>query len=178
MTINEAELIDFKFDEITVIVSSRDAMVYGLGLGFGADPLDKAQLQYVYEDGLAVFPTMPVVLGSPGMWFAKAGLNWRKVVHGAQSLNIHLSLPLDEPLMASSIIAGVYDKGPEKGVIIDVERTIRLQNGELAATMVATYVCRGDGGFGGTSLQPVDSWALPECKPDAVIDISTLHNLH
>ena len=36
-------------------MSPRDAMLYSLGIGIGNDPLDKGQLQFVYEKDLSVF---------------------------------------------------------------------------------------------------------------------------
>jgi len=38
-------------------------MLYALGLGCGADPLDESQLQFVYEGRLKALPSMAVVLG-------------------------------------------------------------------------------------------------------------------
>ncbi|SDE74128.1 Acyl dehydratase [Salipiger thiooxidans] len=154
-------------------VTEKDAMLYALGLGIGSDPLDPRQLRHVYEKALAVFPTMPVVLGSPGPWFADAGLDFRKLVHGAQALHLERPVPLGTPLTSTSRVVGLYDKGAEKGAVCDVERVIADQDGTVVARMVATYALRGDGGFGGEA-PPRDAWTLPERAPDAEIVLPTL----
>jgi acyl dehydratase len=172
--IDEVELRAFDFGELRFEVLPREAILYGLGLGVGGRPTDPDELRYVYEDGLEVFPTMPVVLGSPGMWFAKAGLDWRKVVHGAQALTNHRPVPVGTPLVATSKVVGVYDRGADRGAVVEVERSITSEDGAPVANTVSTYVCRGDGGFGGNTPEPVDDWTRPEREPDAVVELSTL----
>ncbi|WP_127600692.1 MaoC/PaaZ C-terminal domain-containing protein [Nitratireductor alexandrii] len=172
--IDEAELRAFSFGEIQFEVTPRDAILYGLGVGLGNDPTDTNQLRYVYESALEAFPTMPVVLGSPGMWFAKAGLDWRKIVHGAQSLTNYRPVPIGVPLVAASRVAAIYDRGAERGAVVEVDRNIATADGTPVATTVSTYICRGDGGFGGTVPEPVDDWAAPDRAPDAVVTLPTL----
>lgn len=46
--------------------TSRDAILYALGLGLGQDPLDPQQLRHTYEQGLVALPSMAAVLASPG----------------------------------------------------------------------------------------------------------------
>ncbi|MEE8545998.1 MAG: 3-alpha,7-alpha,12-alpha-trihydroxy-5-beta-cholest-24-enoyl-CoA hydratase, partial [Alphaproteobacteria bacterium] len=43
--------------------SERDTMLYALGLGLGADPVDRRGLRFVTEKGLEALPTMATVLG-------------------------------------------------------------------------------------------------------------------
>ena len=67
MPLDETRVRDFDFADVPVKVREKDAMLYALGLGIGADPLDARALRHVYEKDLQVFPTMPLVLGSPGI---------------------------------------------------------------------------------------------------------------
>src|ERR1700751_1011244 len=46
------------YPETTQTISARDAMLYALGIGFGDDPLDSFQLEFVYEKNLQLFPAM------------------------------------------------------------------------------------------------------------------------
>lgn len=174
MAIVEADLRTFSFDPVDVVLTPRDAILYALGLGLGENPEDSAQLRYVYEDGLSVLPTIPVVLGSPGAWFAKAGINFAKIVHGSQSLTLHNAVPLERAMTAQSRVIGVYDKGADKGAIVDVERTLSTRDGTLIATTISSYFCRGDGGFGGRDDKPRDTWTRPDRTPDQTIRIVTL----
>src|SRR5215213_8078632 len=70
-------------------VTRRDTILYALGIGIGAEhPTDPGELQYLYEEGLKLLPTMAVVIAYPGFWAKdpKYGLTWRKLLHGEQSI--------------------------------------------------------------------------------------------
>jgi acyl dehydratase len=165
MPLDETRVRDFDFADVPVKVGEKDAMLYALGLGIGADPLDARALRHVYEKDLQVFPTMPLVLGSPGMWFDKAGLDYRKLVHGAQALEVVRPLPLDDGMVARSKVVGLWDRGAEKGAVVDVERVLTDTAGAVVARLVSTYAQRGDGGFGGRPPER-DGWARPERAAD------------
>lgn len=166
MPLDEKRVRDFNFDSVPVRVRPTDAILYALGVGIGADPLDPRALRYVYERGVSVFPTMPLILGSPGLWFEAAGLDFRKLVHGAQALTLHKTVPFDEDLLAQSKVVGLWDRGADKGAVVDVERRLTQSDGTLVARLVSTYALRGDGGFGGIAPER-DVWAKPDRAPDA-----------
>ena len=173
MPLNEERVRSYAFPSPRFEVTEKDAMLYALGLGIGSDPLDPRQLRHVYEQDLAVFPTMPVVLGSPGLWFADAGLDFRKLVHGSQALQMERPVPLGAPLVSRSKVVGLYDKGADKGAVVDVEREIASDDGTVVSRLVSTYVLRGDGGFGGEA-PPRDGWTRPERGPEADVVLPTL----
>lgn len=174
MTIQEAELLDWKFEPIRFSVSAREAILYGLSLGIGANPTDPRQLCHVYEDGLVPYPTMSVVLGSPGIWFGKAGLDARKVLHGSQGLEVLGPVLVNGPLVAENRVTDLVDRGAEKGAVVEVTRTISTGEGTAVARLVSTYVCRGDGGFGGSKTVGERPLRRPEGDPDQVCRIATL----
>ena len=62
MPLHYANLRNHTFPERTQAYTEKDVMLYALGLGFGADPMDMKQLRFVYEKSLQVLPTMPVVM--------------------------------------------------------------------------------------------------------------------
>ena len=70
MSFDYDKLKNWPFEEITQTYTSRDTILYALGVGLGADPMDEQQLQYVFEEAepFMALPTMAVVLGSPGFW--------------------------------------------------------------------------------------------------------------
>ncbi|HUJ76019.1 MAG TPA: hypothetical protein VL359_14240, partial [bacterium] len=114
VAIHYEKLLAWKFPEVDHRYARRDTILYALGLGLGADPMDATQLRFVYEDGLQMLPTMPVVLGYPGNWLRnpETGVDHVKVVHGEQSLRIH-KLPAPEGrLLGRSRVTGIVDKGP------------------------------------------------------------------
>lgn len=174
MSITEQGLRSFAFDPIPFRVTPRAAILYGLGLGLGADPTDPRQLCHVYEDGLVPFPLMPVVLGSPGMWFGRAGLEARKVLHGAQALELLAPLPLETDLVARNAVSGLVDRGADKGAVVEVTREIATGAGTPIARVVSAYMCMGDGGFGGSQTRAAHAPVRPERTPDATARIATL----
>lgn len=174
MSITDKGLRSFTFDPIPFRVTAREAILYGLGLGLGADPTNANQLRHVYEEGLVPYPLMPVVLGSPGMWFGRAGLDARKVLHGAQALEILAPMPLDTALVARNVISGLYDRGADKGAVVEVTREIATDAGAPVARVLSTYMCMGDGGFGGSASRPAPAPSGLDRAPDAAVRIATL----
>ena len=88
MAIDYHKLMAWPFEDVRHRYTRRDTMLYALGLGLGADPTDEGELRYVYEKDLVALPTLPVVLGYPGMWLKEpaTGIDAVRLVHGEQSL--------------------------------------------------------------------------------------------
>ncbi len=177
MAFDYQTLKNWKFDEVVQTYAQRDSMLYALGLGFGADPLDENELRFVYEKNLSAVPTMAVVLAMQSGWMRdpRSGVNYVKVVHGEQSLQLHRPLPAAGTLVGRNRITALVDKGADKGAIIAQEREIFDQKtGEKIATVGMSIFARGDGGFGKGDEAPPPLPAVPEGKADAVCDIPTL----
>ena len=62
MAIDYDRLMGWDFPPVRQSLTRQDCILYALGVGLGGDPLDPAQLRFVYEDRLAALPTMAVVL--------------------------------------------------------------------------------------------------------------------
>ena len=45
-------LLKYKIPEVEQTLTQRDTMLYALGVGLGADPMDEKQLRFVYEKNL------------------------------------------------------------------------------------------------------------------------------
>jgi len=168
---------NWKFDDVVQSYSRRDSMLYAIGLGFGTDPLDEAELRFVYEKDLQAVPTMPVVLGNPGMWMRdpRAGIDWVKLVHGEQSLRLHRPLPAEATVVGRTRVTRLVDKGAGKGALLFLERVLSEQgSNERLATLEASLFCRGDGGFGKGDDPPPPPPTVPERAPDAVCEFRTL----
>ena len=166
----------WRFPDVAQSYSSRDAMLYALGCGLGLDPADADQLRFVYEDGLRALPTMAVVLGYPGFWLKDpaTGVDWRQVLHGEQGLVIHRPLDAAASIIGRTRVTGLADKGAGKGALLFSEREIvEAGSGALIATLTATTVLRGDGGFGGPNAPSSAPPPIPERKADLVCDLPT-----
>lgn len=177
MTINYKNLMNRKFEALTHNYTEKDSMLYALGIGLGNDPLNEDCLQFVYEDGLKVLPSMGVVLAAPGFWAREpdTGIDWVKVLHAGQELILHKPLPSSGVVEATTKITEIVDKGEGKGALIVSERVVRDKaTGEDLCTLVSTTMARGDGGFGGSPVSSSIPDQIPERAPDLVCDLPTL----
>lgn len=177
MAVDYEKLLNRPFAPLEHVYTKRDSMLYALGVGLGADPLDAGQLAFVYEDGLKVLPTMPVILGYPGFWAREpdTGINWRKLVHAEQSFELHRPLKPEGKVIGQNRVSAIYDKGAEKGALLCQERTVTdADSGELIATVHQVTMLRGDGGFGGPAGSPPPPHPIPERTADMVCDLPTL----
>ena len=153
----------------TASYTDRETMLYALGIGMGRDPLNAAELPFVYENGLKAIPTMTTVIGwGRAATLGRSGINYMMVVHGEQRLTMHKPLPAIADVVFDERVTGVFDKGP-KGAIILLEREMREQkSNDKICTATATIVARGDGGFGGPSEGAPEPHVLPTRAPDLV----------
>ncbi len=177
MAIQHDKLLKHDIPLMEQTLTKRDTMLYALGVGLGADPMDEQQLQYVYEKNLRALPTMATVLATPGPWHAAAntGITRSHVVHGEQGFVIHQPLPVDGVLTGKTRVVAVLDKGADKGALVLTECDVRDKaSGDLICTLTSTTFCRKDGGFGGPSGPQKPVHPIPERAPDQVCDLPTL----
>ena len=177
MPINYDKLANWPIPPVEQNLTKRDTILYALGVGLGADPVDENQLKFVYEPHLQALPTMAIILGYAGPWHANpaTGITRSHVVHGEQGLRIHQTLPVEGTLVGVTKVTGVVDKGKDKGALIMTECTVSDKaSHKTLCTLTSTSFCRADGGFGGPSgpVKPVH--AIPERAPDDVCDLPTL----
>ena len=177
MAIDYETLKNWPFAPIEHTYTARDSILYALGLGFGADPMDRRQLDFVYEEGLKALPTMAVVLAYPGFWLKDpdTGVDWKKVLHGEQGLKVHEPLPASGTVVGTTRIDALIDKGAGKGALVYSTREIRDKaSGKLLAEVASCGFLRGDGGFGGPTAATPKPHPIPERNPDLATDIRTL----
>jgi len=168
MAIDYDEIMQLKASGIPFSYRDRDAMLYALGIGFGRDPLNEAELPFVYENGLRTIPTLATVVAWGSAIMGRTGINYLMVLHGEQRLTMHKPLPVAAELEADERVTGAFDKG-DKGAFVIIEKTLRLKGfGEKLCTLSATTVARGDGGFGGPKEGAPEPHALPTRNPEIV----------
>ena len=56
---------NFRFEAVAHTYTRMDSILYALGLGYGSNPTDPAQLAFVYENNLRTVPSMCCVLAIP-----------------------------------------------------------------------------------------------------------------
>ena len=176
MSLNYKKILNWPFADVRQSYSERDSIIYALSVGLGFNPTDPNELKFVYEKGLVTFPTMAVVMGHPGPWMTnpETGIDFVKVLHGEQHLEIHRPLPIKGSIIGRSRVVDVVDKGVDKGALIITERKIyEEKSGELLSTQNSAVFARGNGGFGGPVTSGPTPHALPDREPDNVVDIPT-----
>jgi len=174
-------MIDYKLllgttiDERESTFRVEDTILYALALGFGADPADTRQLKYVYEEHLQALPCMSLIMAYPGFWLKnpKYQVDWSKVLHAEEALEIHAPLPVAGTVRGRTMISNIIDRG-DKGAFIYTTKELHDLDGTLLASIKSTTVARGDGGFGGPSGNKSDSIIMPTRAPDIVCDLPTL----
>jgi acyl dehydratase len=165
MPLNADAILAHQFETYEQVITDKDAMLFALSIGLGRDPMDASELPWVYEEGLKVFPTQPIVLGHPGPWMTdpKFGINRQMLVHGTQHLEVLGDLVPGAPFLASNRVLQLVDKGAESGGIIITERTlVDKRSGAPLARIESGTFCRADGGFGGQRQLARDFRAVPE----------------
>lgn len=176
MPLNAQAIMAHAFPETELVLSDKDCMLFALSVGVGRDPMDLDELPYVYEEGLKVFPTLPIVLGHPGPWMADPvmGINRQMLVHGTQRLAVEGELRPGLPLVASNRVLELVDKGADSGAIIVMERILcDKSSGALIARIESGTFCRADGGFGGQRAATREFDAVPDREPDLSVDLPT-----
>lgn len=177
MTINYDSLINWKIPAVEQHLTRRDTMLYALGVGLGADPCDAKQLKFVYERDLQALPTMAIVLGYPGPWFAHpdTGVTRNRVVHGEEAFTIFKPLPVEGYIVGTNKVVGVFDKGEGRGALLLTECTVTDKaSGNAFCTLTHTVFCRADGGFGGPPGPATPPHKIPDRPPDTVCDLPIL----
>jgi acyl dehydratase len=176
MPIDYDKLLALKIPAVEHNYTEKDAILYALGIGLGHDPMDEAELAFVYEKSLKVLPTFALVLGHPGFWIRDldSGIDWVKILHGEQAFRLHRPLSRCGRVTGVTRVTEIIDKGQGKGALLYTERSIvDAVSGEPVATLSQTTFCRGDGGFGGPAREAPPPHPIPERAPDTVCDLGT-----
>lgn len=170
-------LLAKKFPPLEHTVTPNVAILYALGVGVGDEPLAQRDLQFVYEKGLKVLPSIVNVLSHPGGWVQDPALeiSWVKLLHGEQSFTIHRPLEVGKTYVGAYRIVDVVDRGAEKGAMIFMEKTLReIGSDDPVSTVLSTYVLRGDGGCGGTTDVAPTPHPIPDRASDGECRLETL----
>jgi acyl dehydratase len=183
MPIYYPDILEQKTAPRTFSYGDKDVMLYALGIGLSADPLDARELAFTYERGLKVVPTAATVLAAgarasraePSLpeGLRRSEINYLMVVHGEQKVELKKPLPPSGAFTAASRTVGAFDKGKDKGAVIVNETTWTDEAGETVAILTGSTFARGDGGFGGPTDGAPEPHAVPGRAPDLSLDFQT-----
>src|ERR1044071_9590383 len=180
MAIAYDKLLSLKIPDVEHSYTEKDTILYALGLGLGHDPMDEAELAFVYEKNLKALPTFAMKLGYTPFWLRNPaiGLDWHKVVHGEAGFTLHRPIAPKGSVIGRTRIVEAIDKGDGRGALIYSQReVIDKASGALIATLRQTTFARGDGGFGGTREWSKGNapalHAIPDRAPDLICALPT-----
>jgi acyl dehydratase len=182
MPIYYPDILDQGTKARTFSYGDKDVMLYALGVGLGADPMNEAELTFVYEKSLKLVPTAVTVLASRAgrgeplprkESHRESAPNYQMLVHGEQKVQLHRPLPTSGTFTTQSRTIGAFDKGKDKGAVLVNETVWTDEAGEKVATLTGSSFCRADGGFGGPSEGAPEPHVVPSRKPDLTVDITT-----
>jgi len=161
--------------------SSKDGLIYAVGVGAGQDPTDPADLPFTTENSGGVdqriLPTFVVTLPNIGGTFASIGsFNPAMLVHGEERIVLHGELPTSGTVSTVAEITAIWDKG--KGAVVEItsRSTLTAGNGAVGEPLfdvVMTAFIRGEGGWGGERGPSGPQNVPPDRDPDHRVELTT-----
>jgi acyl dehydratase len=163
--------------------TSKDALLYALGVGAGALDPSGFELEFTTENSAGVtqrvLPTFTTIVGLGGGGRTSLGdFDPAMLVHGEQSIALQGEIPTDGRISITTTVAGMYDKG-SAGVVVLESESRHADSGELAFTGRSSLFIRGAGGFGGPRNPEGDEESdlaaepLPTREPDETVTYAT-----
>ncbi len=165
------DAVGTKSDPVEVHWTSKDALLYAVGIGAGQE-----ELAFTTENtnGVAqqVFPTFPVVIGW-GKGSAIGGIgsfNPALLVHGQQAVTLHRPIPVEGKATLVGRIVAMYDK--EKAAVVVSETEATMDGHPLYTNRMSAFI-RGEGGWGGERGPSGPQNVPPERTPDHEVTYQT-----
>lgn len=175
MAVDPDRLLNLELPDHECSWTERDCQIYALATGFGQDPMDERELDFVVEGpDFKVSPTNAITLYYDDRWMKESGVNLAMSLHGEQRNIFHRPLPPSGRGRVSSRFVGLHDKGPGRGLLVVCEQVLRdADTGEALATNILTNFARADGGIGVSTGPQAQPHVMPERAPDTVVRQTT-----
>lgn len=164
------EAVGLTSDPTTVSWTSKDALLYAVGVGAGTSEL-AFTTENTKDTPQQVLPTFPVVITGGGSVMGRIGtFNPALLVHGQQSVTLHRPLPPDGSATVTSKIVAMYDKG--KAAVVVMANEAVTAEGPLYTTTMSAFI-RGEGGWGGDRGPSGPQNVPPDRAPDHQVTYQT-----
>ncbi len=151
--------------------TSKDALLYAVGIGAGVD-----ELHYTTENtkdtDQKVFPTFAVIVGGGGIPMTEVGsFDPFLMVHGEQGIELLGEIPADGEIESVGECTAIYDKG-SAAVLEFTSESKNVATGEVLLRTRTSLFCRGEGGWGG-DRGPSEKIQFPDRAPDKQVSYTT-----
>ena len=163
------DAVGSKSDPIEATWTSKDALLYAVGIGAGHEEL-AFTTENTADVEQHVLPTFPVVIRSGSAMSRIGSFNSAMLVHGQQAVTLHRPLPVDGTATVTTEITGIYDKG--KAAVVVMESSAVVEGTPLYTTTSSLFI-RGEGGWGGDRGPSGAKNVPPERDPDEVVTYKT-----
>jgi acyl dehydratase len=177
MALNYDKLKNYPPAESEHHYSDKDTMLYALGVGLGADPVDPHELRFVFEKDLLALPTMATILAArfPFLRDPDVGVDLKRMLHGESSLVLHRPVPPVGTVIGEVRVRDVIDHGPNHGASLYYTHEVHDKATlHPIATINGCFLLRGNGGFGGPPGPARPPHPMPERSPDLYGEQQTL----
>lgn len=176
-----AGAIGYKLSSCSSTYTQLETIMYALGVG--ASVKDPKDVKFLYEGSsdFSCLPTFGVIIAQKLMMngglaeIPGLSINFAKVLHGEQYLELYKPLPTSGTLRCEAVVADVLDKGSGVVILMDV---YSYSGKELICYNQFSLFLVGSGGFGGkrTSDKVKEAVAVPNRPPDNVLTDTTSLN--
>ncbi|XP_034374302.1 peroxisomal multifunctional enzyme type 2 [Arvicanthis niloticus] len=176
-----AGAVGHKLPSFSSSYTELESIMYALGVG--ASVKNPKDLKFVYEGSadFSCLPTFGVIIAQKSMMngglaeIPGLSINFAKVLHGEQYLELYKPLPRSGELKCEAVVADILDKGSGVVIVMDV---YSYSGKELICYNQFSIFVVGSGGFGGkrTSEKLKAAVVVPNRPPDAVLRDTTSLN--
>jgi hypothetical protein len=174
MAIDYQRLKNRHFPPVIRRYDGAEAARIARGFGAGATPQCQED-DALYLQGHAILPMAVVALADGEFWQQRpdTGIDWRRIVHAEEGITLHQPLPPAGLVVVNQHIEEIFDRGIERGAVMQQKQVLSNAQGTPLATIDVTTVLKGDGGFGGKPYVATRA-AIPQDRgPDMTITLST-----
>lgn len=163
----DMNLVGREFGPAIYSWTSRDTMLYALGVGAGQDDaLQELAFTTENTEGTPqkVLPSYAVLLMQNTARAQLGNIDHTRLVHAGQAFTLARPLSPEGSVVVRNQVSGIYDKG--SGALVVTQATARdAVTDEVVATSTSSVFIMGEGGFGG-DRGPSEKHPVPERAPD------------
>ncbi|XP_051876370.1 peroxisomal multifunctional enzyme type 2 isoform X2 [Pristis pectinata] len=175
----QVEAIGKKMPSIVYTYTHLQPILYALGVGMTTKDPDHLKFLFERNEEFSCLPTFGVIPAQSGMFDLASvpGLiiDFTKVLHGEQYLELYKPLPTSGTLKSECTIADILDKGSGAVILVDIHT---YNGGDLVCYNQFSLFAVGAGGFGGKRMSDKVKVIVhpPNRPPDAVMsDVTSIN---
>jgi len=148
--------------------------LYGVGVGLGFEHQNPQQLAFLRDDSPEVLPTFATVAAWDVQFLLELGIDWSKLIHASQSVDIITPLPSAARLTADVSIEAAYDKPDRNATIFVVRTELRARDSGAALAVLRSVSLARDFRVAGAPVgKPTRLAPPPDREPDITVTLPT-----